>query len=391
MSGPDAALPVRRRRLFYIAGFDPRSPGLYHILYRDESAKQAAALGGARTVGPAERIGREAVAWEVEDASGCRTRIEVLRWDDIVRAHWHSGQMALWRDGLGLYARMLRRGHVGRMARQAPWFAFTMVLPGLALAGMGSAMLISALTAVLLAMLVGAAAPVVAGVAAGAALAIALMARPLIARIRTDWILRALIFMRRHAVGAAPEMEARLDAWAMRVRTALGEQGTDEVIVAGHSVGAQLAVQTMARARASGDRGTAAAAVLTLGQVMPLAAWWSAQGILPRDLSALAADADVAWLDVTAPPDGACMALVDPVAACGLPPTGRPRRIPARFHRQFPPATYRRISRDGFRLHFQYLMAAEQAGGFDWFAVSAGPRPLSAWIVEQDGRHGQPA
>jgi hypothetical protein len=388
---PEPAPAVRRRRLFHVGGFDPRSPGLTHILYRDESAKQAAALGGSRTVGPAERIGREAVAWEVEDASGCRTRIELLRWDDIVRAHWYDGPLALWRAGLRYYLGVFRRGFVLRMARQAPWCAVTMVLPGATLLALVLAALLAAGAAAGAALLAGMTGWPALGIALFAGAGVVLALRPRLARIPSEWVLRAIMFMREHGLGLAPDVEPRIDAMAARIRAALDEPGVDEVLVVGHSVGAQLAVQALARARAlpAASTGGARASLLTLGQVIALTAWWSPRASILADLRALSADPGVDWLDVTAPPDGACMALVDPVAACGLPATGRPRRIPARFHRQFPPERYRRIRRDKFRLHFQYLMAAEQTGGFDWFAVSAGPRPLSAWIADEDGRDGR--
>ena len=36
---------VRRRHVFFIAGFDPRSPRWYHALYRTQARRQAAAGG----------------------------------------------------------------------------------------------------------------------------------------------------------------------------------------------------------------------------------------------------------------------------------------------------------------------------------------------------------
>ncbi|MFM2090401.1 MAG: hypothetical protein RLZZ127_890 [Planctomycetota bacterium] len=376
---------VRRRRLFYIAGYDPRSPGLSHILYRDESAKQAAALGGARTVGPAERIGREAIAWEVEDCSGTRTRIELLRWDDIVRAHWHASPWAVWRAAMPFYGGVLVRGFAIRMARWAPWCAFTMLLPGLALLVVAVGMISAAWIAWALAATAGA--PSAAGVvlAVAAAAGLGWVARIWLSRIPGEWILRAMIFMRDHGRGDVPDLERRIDAMAARVRAACDDPGVDEVLVTGHSVGAQIAAQVVARAGA-GPR----VSLLTLGHTIPMTAWWSERASIRADLRTLAVAIGMPWLDVTAPPDGASMALADPVAASGLPPTGRPRCIPARFHRQFDPATYRRIRRDKFRLHFQYLMAAEKPGGFDWFALSAGPRRLSDWIADEDRGHARP-
>ena len=46
---------VRRRRVFYVAGFDPASPRKYHGIFTTESARQSALTGAmavTRTVQP---------------------------------------------------------------------------------------------------------------------------------------------------------------------------------------------------------------------------------------------------------------------------------------------------------------------------------------------------
>ena len=43
---------VRRRRLFFISGFDPQGPAHYHRLYAEQAALQAAVSGYRVAVGP---------------------------------------------------------------------------------------------------------------------------------------------------------------------------------------------------------------------------------------------------------------------------------------------------------------------------------------------------
>ena len=85
----------------------------------------------------------------------------------------------------------------------------------------------------------------------------------------------------------------------------------------------------------------------------------------------------VAWLDFSAPPDGACFALVDPVIAAvpayrrpeGAPPC--PKILNARIMDLIDPATYAKVKRDWIRVHFQYLMAGIASASMTISASSA--------------------
>ncbi|PKP83835.1 MAG: hypothetical protein CVT80_11685, partial [Alphaproteobacteria bacterium HGW-Alphaproteobacteria-2] len=41
------------------------------------------------------------------------------------------------------------------------------------------------------------------------------------------------------------------------------------------------------------------------------------------------------------------------------------------------PATWARLKRRFFRLHFQYLCAFDRPGDYDYFAITAGPQRLA--------------
>jgi len=44
----------------------------------------------------------------------------------------------------------------------------------------------------------------------------------------------------------------------------------------------------------------------------------------------------------------------------------------------FSPDTYKAVKKDLFRVHFQYIMAAEQLTDYDYFAITAGPLKLTS-------------
>ncbi|MEC9105246.1 MAG: hypothetical protein VX878_15650, partial [Pseudomonadota bacterium] len=77
--------PVRRRRVFYIPGYDPIHPRRYRELYRSESAAQAAVSGYEIALRPKTTKGP--YGWHVSaqiDGQAVETDVEVLLWSDIV-------------------------------------------------------------------------------------------------------------------------------------------------------------------------------------------------------------------------------------------------------------------------------------------------------------------
>src|SRR5688572_21609945 len=91
--------PVRRRRVLYISGFDPRGPAFYHRFLRDEAARHAAMSGEPINIGPRRTVSPLLQAWTVASGAGpdhVETVYEFLRWDDIVRQHWPRGMLRMW-------------------------------------------------------------------------------------------------------------------------------------------------------------------------------------------------------------------------------------------------------------------------------------------------------
>jgi hypothetical protein len=95
MSRPDPQRPVRRRRVFFIPGYDPVAPRAYRERYRREAARQADFSGHEIALspgGPSDGYG-----WRVDariEGQGVETTVEVLHWADIVRASMARGVVA---------------------------------------------------------------------------------------------------------------------------------------------------------------------------------------------------------------------------------------------------------------------------------------------------------
>ena len=151
----------------------------------------------------------------------------------------------------------------------------------------------------------------------------------------------------------------------------------DEVVVVGHSSGAHLAVSILAdlirdgQVLANGPK----LAFLSLGQVVPMMSFLPKARRLRRDLAFLATQDQFTWIDVTAPGDGCCFALCDPVAVTGVTPPGKrwPLVISAAFTQSLSPKRWKALRWRFFRLHFQYLCAFDQPKDYDYFQITAGP------------------
>ncbi|MDB5818244.1 MAG: hypothetical protein JWQ11_1884 [Rhizobacter sp.] len=380
---------LQRRHVFYVSGFDPRGPAFYRRLYQTESRKQAALSGVKVTVTSRERQSTMSNAWNLScepDGATVDTRYEFLRWDDIVRNHWQRSEWLVILAYLRTFWIYLASGTLLRVLRLA-WPPFVTGLAPLAiLFGVlgGSVLAVAGLGVAAVAMGM----PMVAGCVVGGAVAAGLVwiGRQAAHRLHSYWLLRIYDFSVKQADGKTPDLEARLDAFAQRIveQARNGEQ--DELLIVGHSTGATMALAALARALRL-DPGLAAGKVriglVTLGHCVPMLS------LLPqaqrfRDELAVVAGADgVDWVDFTAPTDGACFAFVDVIAASGidqspamLTSATRPKLLSPRFPTLFSPARYARMRRDWYRNHFQYLMAGEQLGEYDYFAITAGALSL---------------
>ncbi len=362
---------VRRRHVFYISGYDPRGPSHYHRLYKDEARKQAAINGLALDIGPRRSLDPFESTWRIGTGETV-TDYRFLRYDDIMRSRWTKSNFGVLWEILRYTGKFLRRGVFARTL-MVSWPTFVTIVYPVSLA----------LLALLIALLAGWLTLVVAGWLAGAAVAIAVfiglvqLRAPLEDKIAAFWLARILSFIADQGDGEIAGLDARLDIFAARLAVALGED-LDEVLLVGHSVGTQLVVSVAARAARL--RPGARLSLLTLGHTIPLQSFQPMANVFRAELAAVAANPDIHWIDVSAAIDSACFPLTDPVAASGLAQTQRepsPKLVSARFPKLFTPLTYAKLRRQFSRAHFQYLMAAEIAGDYDYFLITAGDRTLA--------------
>jgi hypothetical protein len=394
MSAPQPT--VRRRKVFYIPGYDPFPARRYRELYRTEGAKQAEISGYGLQVTAAESDG--AYAWQASgqiDDIRVTADIEVLLWSDIVRDSMSGSIPATYWQLVRTSWTYIASGTLRRLAVLPKGPLVAALYPiGVLILQLLAALLVAHLVGWALSTLFAAA--VLWAIGPGAILdwgtsllywapffvIVVLILRWFKSKDRR---LYAYYLMHDYAFSAScnganpPELQTRMDHFRGIIATAL-LQDYDEVLVVGHSSGAHLSVSILADIlRDSPDLpAKPALSFLSLGQVIPMVSFLPEAWQLRADLQFLSERDEIVWVDVTAPGDGCSFALCDPVGVSGVATRDKqwPLVFSAQFSRTMSEETWHKLRRRYARLHFQYLCAFENPLDYDYFQITVGPMTL---------------
>ncbi len=380
---------VRRRRVFYIPGYDPVHPRRYRELYRKEGAEQAAISGYDITL--KARLGKfKRYGWQVEaeiDGQHTESEVEVLFWSDIVKDSMERGIFGTYLQLVRTAWAYISTGALFRLMRlrQGPVIA--------ALYPVGF-LLLQLLMGIVLGCVVGAAVAWGVSLLTGWHWVLGLLKLGIAAAI-TVWVVRwfrdndnrffAYYLMHDYSYSASsnganpPELETRIAEFVEVLADALSAD-VDEVLVVGHSSGAHLGVSILSDLIRSGRVTEAGPKLgfLSLGQVVPMVSFLPDAWRLRADLAYLTTRQELTWIDITAPSDGGCFALCDPVYVSGVAPADKhwPLVVSAAYTQTLSPETYKSMRWKFFRKHFQYLCAFDRPGDYDYFQITAGPKTL---------------
>ncbi len=353
-----------RRRVFFIAGFDPRGVrGYYHRL--------SEAVGPLARVGPLEGQGPYDTLWRWRSASA-DTTFEFLHWDDIVDRHWRAkGRLAAQIAALRALIVYQRCGLLDRARDGARAVRWALLAMGLAPVALTSAALLFTLVVGVL----GAWAIPRGGWLALPALIGALLIGDWAWRtLNLEWLAKGFACIVETAKGEAPSWDERCAAFAARLAEVEREGQYDEIVVVGHSLGAILAMMTLARYLARGEQPRRRIAFATLGNIIPFYTWIEPGRRTMREGEQVAASPHVEWIDITSGSDPASACRMGPLVGANV----QVERWEPEFHRILTPERFRHIRRRPLDFHFQYLKRADSADGFDLVRMMCSPAPFFA-------------
>lgn len=373
---------VRRRRVFYIPGYDPIPPRRYRELYRKESAAQAEISG--YEISLTAKTGKGPFGWHVDacmDDQAVEADLEIMVWSDIVQDSMSNSIPATYLQLLRTAWTYIASGTLFRLMRlrKGPVIAalyplgFLLVQLLVALAGLWAVWALVSLVALRGAGVVGL------GLGALCAVAILRWFRARDGKFFAYYLMHDYAYSARWRGANPPQLEARQAEFTARVAQAL-QSDVDEVLVVGHSSGAHLGVSVLADLIRLGKlpEGGPALGFLSLGQVVPMVSFLPDAHRLRADLQYLSERDELAWVDVSAPGDGCAFALCDPVGVTGVARDAKrwPLVLSAAFTQTLSPDRWAELRWRFFRLHFQYLCAFDRPGDYDYFQITAGPRTL---------------
>ena len=385
-----------RRRVYYVAGFDPASPKKYHRLYKEQSALQGAVTGARYQVGELGQIDEITSGWRIdaEHADGCKVEVDYrfLHWFEAVRQAWPKDDPELFAGFFSALVAYYRSGLMRRAKAEAPAAWIASLSPSL-FAG-GFLLLFGLVVGTLSwigATLAGAlGAPWIVGAAPPLLLWLLLMPawRWFDARLPVGWLGRGMIGVIRAARGEVPQFAERSTAFAAKLVEAAREPGFDEILVVSHSMGGQQACRAVGRAlMMDPDFGRSTPVrLLTLGSLMPFYSMtvvhFGKDPAYREEMAALVDARWIDWVDVTGPSDPGCAAALHPLLGLGLgEPEGRPHRRSPRYSELLTPSSFEKLKKTPLAYHFQYIMASEKAAEYDFFRLTAGPEPITRMAV----------
>lgn len=369
---------VLRRKVLFIHGFDPRDAQRYRERYVAENEKQSPFVDYKLTVshrhqgGPVDTTW--STTWQKDGWPVTVTDFEALEWGDLVRDVMKGGLIATLASAWRSFWILLSTGTLSALIRLDSFKAIAFLIPYLVV-----------MAQVLLASLLawwgyGLSHELVAPWGKWAfAVSVFFTAFWMMARTRgffmTSYSLHLYGFCVGHYGAYSAETEARIKTFKDKIIGAVNHD-YDEVVVIGHSFGANLALSAVSDVLAS-EEWPQAAPQLSL---VTVGAFLINMTLLPdawrqrRDMQRLAGQDRVAWFDLSAQADRYIFALFDPVKASGVAPDRQiwPKIVPVRYRHNLRPKTYRALRRSFFDTHLQYIQAFDRPRDYDYFALTAG-------------------
>ncbi len=383
---------VRRRHVYHIAGYDPIGPAWYRLFKRELGtfARTWNVRSAASDLIPQSEhsnarwtVTTRASNWQVE------TVYELLLWDDIVLADFAKPMMERLAKSSLAFLNLVMSGTAFRYVRANWQYALFFLYPYfllLALAVIALAIAHYTVSALALSNITH----VVLTAGFGAAIFIGLLHWPG-QRLGVQQGLDDWIFSWEYVHGRRPDLNARLDRFAETLIAQTRVLSLDEIVIVGHSMGATLALETMARALARdpmlGHHGPAVC-LLTVGSTIAKFTLHPAGDRIRHQADCIVMERSIAWAEYHARSDAISFYKFDPVNLSrfhGDPIRGKPLLRRVWIQQMLSKWTYWRYRLKFMRLHYQFVMANERRSTYDYFMLACGPIPFAHSILAPTG------
>jgi len=375
---------ISKRIVFHIGGFDPFTPpeGAHRRFLRELCRFERTWSVTASVATP--NVSADEIKWNVV-TSGPNWRVEtdyrLVRWDDVIETF---SRQPMWRRlplGILAFFDFVSAGALWGYFRTnwhyAVFFLYPFILFG-----------ILAVVAIIAGTFVcRGSASTSAGTMAGLAAFVALLAGPWrwlhLAPLFDDWI-----FSRTYIRSGDLLLKQKLDRIAGELVVAARQSVADEILLIGHSLGAVLAIDLMARALAldpslglAGPR----VAFLSIGSsVLKIGLHRDAKSFRAA-VERVASAPGVFWGDYQARIDIMNFYNTNPIAEMALTTAVGPVVRLVEIGQMLEHVVYRQMRLRFFRLHCQFISGNDRRAAYDYFMLVSGPCSAECQTLSPDG------
>jgi hypothetical protein len=360
-----------KRLVFHVGGYDPATPERVRARFVRELRRFERTWSVNASVSESE-LDVDKLAWNIETSGPnwrVHTRFQFVRWDDVMdtvhrRPMWQRIPLGLLTFVEFIAAGALW-GYMRTNWRYAAFFLYPLLLFTFlaVIAGLAGLLIATSSGSGTLGVLTGSAAFI--GLIHGPGQLLQLPA------LFDDWI-----FARAYVHRGDSVLEQRFDRLAQELSKAADSSDFDEVLVIGHSLGAVLSVDLLDRALklepALGRGGTPVAFVSVGSSILKIALHRGAER-LRAALNRIALAPGLFWAEYQSLTDPMNFYKTNPMAALGLPATDQPVIRIVYFRQMLDPDAYRRIRRNFYRVHNQFISGNDRRAAYDYYMLLCGP------------------
>ncbi|WP_079211081.1 alpha/beta fold hydrolase [Brucella pituitosa] len=371
--------PVTRRAVFFIGGYDPKTPDAFFGRMRREIQRFDRLWRTETTVSdPVSQLDDESATVAITARShpegwSTQTDFSFLALDPLVLSDFKRPILSRLVRYLAAFSGFIIDGSAQRFFLKAWRFGLYFLYPFL--------------TVVVFALLGGLAALLLSAWLGLFSIAIALMvffiALSLLGkRWSTLHLMDLWSFSSQFMRSQRPDAEALLQRFANRIVEKVQAEPYDEIILIGHSTGGMLILDVAARCLIADPgfcRRAPGVSILTLGSTALKAGYCKAAKDFRGRVCQLVAEPHLQWVEVQCLTDPINFYKTDPVKEMKLDPGTKgdfPLIRTVRMKEMLQPDSYRRIKRNFFRVHYQYIFGNTKAYWYDFFQICCGPTAL---------------
>lgn len=374
---------IRRRRVVYLMGFDPRGSQFYYQLLKREASRSKRRGFSHINIGPLQHGELFSQCdWQQQDGPGGDYRFAEML--DLIEPHFRPMPGACWWWWLQLSFHMLKNQMLWQRKGQSWQFSLFMCYPLLFFL-----LLLAALTGLSLSL-----SSLAGGLCSLPLWFSALLLGTDVALRRFDqrlylrYLLGDFLFTKAVLSAQWQDLELRLQHWADQLADDARQlTAEEELLIVGHSSGGLLATRLVALLRARLSHSEAArCTLLTLGNQ-------ASTGLAPKAVpfhqavATVTGQQELAWLEIFAPQDVICSGRFEPGVLPGA-SRGRVRLMSALWREALDPEEYHKARWKFFQLHMQYLRSGSTGAGFDYFQLLAAPHRSAQYQPKRAPRAG---